>query len=227
VSLLRWLAGPVAAAVLPAPWRARVAFRLDLPLTSWAAAASLTAMVAGGIAWALGWLVWTEAVTGAASGAALGGQPDATVGALMFLGPLQALAYLFTPVGAMLGYVTLSGLLRSFVWVSTREVPGDPLVTLLVWLGTAARRLEAKRRARTLFREAPPDLVRATGEGTLEIVCPEARRELAVGATVEVDGRFYEIVAVRSGREGARTTVVHVLREIAPQSVIRGLVRYR
>jgi hypothetical protein len=61
----------------------------------------------------------------------------------------------------------------------------------------------------------------------MEIVCAQAREDLAVGASVEVDGRFYEVVSREAGREGKRTTVVHRLRELPPESVLRGLVRYR
>jgi hypothetical protein len=61
----------------------------------------------------------------------------------------------------------------------------------------------------------------------MEIVCAEARREFAVGATVEVDGHFYEVVARRAGQEGRRSFVVYTLRELPPESVLRGLVRYR
>jgi hypothetical protein len=225
--MVRRLAGLLSAALLPARLRDRVAFRFDLPLETWAAALSLTATVAGGIAWALGWLAWMEGATGAASQASLSGQQDATVGSLMFLGPLQALAYLFTPMGAALGYLTLSGLGRSFVWAAIREVPGDPMVALAISLGGVIRHLQAKRRAGTLFSEGPPDRLRAAGEGRMEIVCAEARREFAVGATVEVDGHFYEVVARRAGQEGRRSFVVYTLRELPPESVLRGLVRYR
>lgn len=221
------VAGLLGALVLPAKLRDRVAFRLDLPLDAWAGALSLLATVAGGIAWALGWITWMEAATGAASRAALSGSDDATVGGLMFLGPLQALAYLFTAKGAALGYLTLSGLGRGLVWGSTREVPGDPLVALAVAIARGTLRLRDRRRAGALFGKLPPDVVRPAGEGELEIVCPQARRELALGATVEVDGAFYRVVRVEASREGSRTAVVHALAELPPESVLRGLVRYR
>jgi hypothetical protein len=217
----------MAAPILPAPQRDRLAFRLDLPLTTWAATFSLAAAAAGGIAWALGWFAWMESATSVADHAAANGAGEATLGGLMYLGPLQALAYLFTPLGAGLGYLTLSGLVRCGVWVATREVPGDPIATLVLAVGRALRRLRERRRAGALFGELPADLVRETGEGSLEIVCAQARRDLAVGASVELRGRFYEVARIEAGRMADRTTVVYCLRALPPESVLRGLVRYR
>jgi len=221
---LAW--GMVAAALLPARHRERVAFRLDLPLAAWAAALSVLAMTAGGIAWALGWLTWMERATGMASDAAARQVSVPNRGALMFFGPVQGMAYLFTPAGAALGYLTSSGFLRSAVWWATREVPGDPLVSLCFAGASALRRLRARHRAGTLLREPPADRVRETELG-LEIVRAEARSDLAPGASVEVDGRFYHVVEVRQVRQGKRTVIVHDLRELPSQSVLRGFVRYR
>ena len=219
--------GLLAAALFPAPLRDRWAFRFDLPLATWAVALSFLAAVAGGIAWALGWLAWMEQATAAASDAALRQVSVPNRGGLMFFGPLQALAYLFTATGAVLGYVTLTGLLRGLVWAATREVPGDPLTSLVLTLARELRRARDRQRAGTLLSAPPADLVRETGEGEMEIVRAEARADLAPGASVEVDGRFYEVVQVSTGREGKRTTVVYALRELPPQRVLRGLVRYR
>ena len=219
--------GLLAATLFPAPLRDRWAFRLALPLATWAVAFSLFAAVAGGIAWALGWLAWMEQATAAASDVALGQVSVPNRGGLMFFGPLQALAYLFTPLGAGLGYVTLTGAVRSGVWAAIGEVPGDPIVSLGVAAAQALRSLRARHRAGLLLGEPPPDLVRETVAGSLEIVCAGARADLAMGASVEVDGRFYRVVDVRQARYGKRTAVVHDLRELSPQGVLRGFVRYR
>ncbi len=219
--------GLLASALFPAPLRDRWAFRLDLPLATWAVALSFLAAVAGGIAWALGWLAWMEQATAVASDAALRQVSVPNRGGLMFFGPLQALAYLFTWTGASLGYVTFTGALRSVVWAATREVPGDPVVGLSLSLVEWVRALRQQHRAGTLLRAPPADLVRETGAGAMEIVRAEARADLAPGASVELDGRFYEVVQVSAGREGKRTTVVYALRELPPQRVLRGLVRYR
>jgi hypothetical protein len=74
---VRTAVGLLAALVLPAPERDRLAFRLDLPLTAWAASLCLAAAVAGGIAWALGCLAWMEGATGVAGQAAVDGARDA------------------------------------------------------------------------------------------------------------------------------------------------------
>jgi hypothetical protein len=219
--------GLLAAALLPAGLRDRVAFRLGLPLARWATVLCVAAAVAGGIAWALGWLSWMERITDAAGDVAARRSTVPNRGALMFFGPLLAFSYLFTWTGASLGYLALTGLLRGGVWVVTREVPGDPTVGLCVAVVAGVRRLRARHRAGALLREPPPDLVRATGREGLEIVRAQARADLAPGAGVEVDGHFYEVVDVRPGLEGKRTVVVHTLRKLPPESVLRALVRYR
>jgi len=225
--MLRMGGGLLAAAFLPSRLRERAAFRLELPLATWAAALCLCGAVLGGICWALGWLAWMERVTGEASDVAVSQSSVPNRGGLMFFGPLLAFAYLFTWMGASLGYVALTGLVRSGVWVATRDVPGDPLVSLGVALAGGLRRLQARHRAGTLLREAPADLVRAVAEGCLEIVTAGTRADLAVGASVEVDDRFYQVVDVRVGVEGKRTVLVHTLQELPPEDVLRGFVRYR
>jgi hypothetical protein len=130
-------------------------------------------------------------------------------------------------VGASLGYVTGSGLLRGLVWAATREVPGDPTVALVLMLGRAMARLRERSRAGTLLGELPEDVVRPTGQTTLEIVCPRPHPELASGAGVEVDGHFYRVESVEPGREGRRAVFVHRLRELPPGNVLRRFVRYR
>lgn len=224
--MLRTGGGLLAAAFLPSSLRDRVAFRLDLPLAAWAAALCAVAALVGGIAWALGWLGWMDLATGMASDVATRQVSVPNRGGLMFFGPVQAVAYLFTVRGALLGYVTLTGLVRGAVWIATREVPGDPLVSLCFAGVFVVRGLRARQRAGTLLREPPADLVRER-EGGLEILRAEARSDLAPGASVEVDGRFYHVVDVRQARHGKRTVIVHDLRELPPESVLRGFVRYR
>jgi len=219
--------GLLAAALLPARLRDRVAFRLELPLARWAAALCAFAALAGGIAWVLCWLAWMEQVTAAAGDVAVSQVSVPNRGGLMFFGPLLAFSYLFTWTGALLGYVTLSGALRSAVWATTREVPGDPVIALGALLADGLRTLRARQRAGTLLREPPADLVRAVGDGLLEIVRAEARADMAPGASVEVDGRFYQVVEVRQALYGKRTVLVYDLRELPPENVLRGFVRYR
>jgi hypothetical protein len=137
------------------------------------------------------------------------------------LGPF---AFVFSPLGLVLEYVILTGVVRVAALVASDRPTGDPLVTLAAWL----RRLTSGeiRQQRRLRALGPwrPDRILPQGAGLL-VLSSRDKPDWNERVTIEHQGAFYRLVRQEDRPHDRWSDVAYVLRPQEPGELIRSLVR--
>ena len=217
----------LAAALLPVRDRERLRQKYPIGLNGATFFAGLVQILVGGPAWAYGFLVYAERLADFQTAAVgMNVEPSESVSILTLAGPLTFLSYLLSPVGLLLGYVTVTGVLRLVVLVSVREPMGDPVLCFVFW-GARSLRRESVRRARLarLGPERPDRILKGAGSDLVVVSCREKPgwNDLV---TIRAGDRFYRLVGVEERQDGRHRAIAYFLNEADANEVVRGLVRY-
>jgi hypothetical protein len=211
-------------ALLPASEREPLLERLGehVPTVgvSWALAATQLSLIP---VWALLGVSYGREVAGVQAASILASESPPTFTETMLasvaLGPF---AFLFSPLGLLLEYVILTGVIRVAALVASGRPTGDPLVTLVAWLrrltGAEARRL---RRLRALGPWRP-DRILQDGRG-LVVLSARDKPDWNERVTIEHEGAFYRLVHREDRPHDRGIDVAYTLRRQEPGELIRSL----
>ncbi len=215
----------LAAALLPARDRERLRSRYPIDLNGATLFAGLFQLAVGPV-WAYAFLVYAERLADFQSTAAgMNVEPNVSMPILMLAGPLTFFSYLLTPIGLVLGYIAMTGLLRLIVLATVREPMGDPPLCLVLW-GVRSVRRESARRAQLarLGPERPDRILREAGSDLVVISCREKSgwNDLV---TIQAGNRFYRLLGVEERQDGPHRAIAYLLSEADENEVVRALVR--
>jgi hypothetical protein len=211
-------------ALLPASEREPLLERLDFHVptvgASWALAAVQLSLIP---VWALLALSYARQITGIQAESILASERPPTFTESMLasvaLGPL---AFLFSPQGLVLEYVILTGVIRVAGLVAADRPTGDPLVTLLAWLGRlTGAEVRRQRRLRALGPWRP-DRILQDGAGLL-VLASRDKADWNERVTIEYRGAFYRLVRREDRPHDRWIDVAYVLRPQQPGELIRTL----
>ena len=212
-------------ALLPASEREPLLKRLDVHVptvgASWTLAAAQLSLIP---VWALLGVSYTRGVTGVQAATILATErPPSfteTMLASIALGPF---AFVFSPLGLVLEYVILTGVVRVAALVASDRPTGDPLVTLAAGL----RRLTSVeiRQQRRLRALGPwrPDRILSQGAGLL-VLSSRDKPDWNERVTIEHQGAFYRLVRQEDRPHDRWIDVAYILRPHEPGELIRSLV---
>ena len=212
-------------ALLPASEREPLQERLDYDVptlaASWALAAAQLSLIP---VWALTGLAYAREVTGVQASSILAtGRPPTFTEAMLASIVLGPLAFLVSPLGLLLEYVILTGVVRLAGLVASDRATGDPLLTLLAWLRRGA--IAETRRRRRLRALGPwrPDRIVQLDTG-LVVLSSRDKPDWNERVTIEYRGVFYRLVRREDRAHDRWVDVAHVLRKQQPGELIRRLV---
>ena len=215
------------AAVLPAGDRRRLSRRYSLGLNGASLFVGATQVMVGGAVWAYGFLIYGGRISNLQTAAAgMNVEPSESLPTLMFAGPLTFIAYLLTPVGLLLAYITLTGVMRLVVLGTVREPLGDPLLVLVLWGGRSFRRGSVRQAQLARLGPERPDRIKEEGALDLVVLSCREKPEWNKRVTIQIGSRFYRLRGVGERQDGAQRAITYHLREADPGEVVRGLVRY-
>ena len=213
-------------ALLPASERERLQERIDndVPVVgaSWALAVAQIALIP---LWSLVGLSYARVVAGIQADAILGTPaPPLFIEAMLGSVGLGMLAFLFSPLGLLLEYMIVTGVVRVAGLVASDRPTGDPIVTLLAWLRRlAGDEIRQRRRLRTLGPWRP-DRILPDGRGLL-VLSARDKPDWDDRVTIEHGGKFYRLVRREDRPHDRWIDVTYVLRRQQKGELIRTLVR--
>ena len=214
-------------AVLPAGDRRRFSARYPLGLNGASFFVGVAQILIGGPVWIYGFLLYGGRISNLQTAAVgMNVEPSESLPTLMFAGPLTFIAYLLTPVGLLLAYITLTGVLRLVVLGTVREPMGDPLVGLTLWGVRSFRRGSARQAKLARLGPERPDRVRREGDSDLVILSCREKPTWNERVTIQAGSRFYRLIGVGERQDGQFHAIAYLLREADRGEVLRGLVRY-
>jgi len=212
-------------ALLPASEREPLLERLDLHVPtvpmSWALAGAQLSLIP---VWALLGVSYARDVTGVQAATILATErPPSFTEAMLASVALGPLAFVFSPLGLLLEYVIVTGVVRIAGLVASDRPTGDPLVTLMAWLRRLTR-VEIQRQRR-LHALGPwrPDRILPQGAGLL-VLSSRDKPDWNERVTIEYRGAFYRLVRREDRPHDRGIDVAYVLRPQEPGELIRTLV---
>ena len=212
-------------ALLPAserePLRGRLDYDVPTEAASWALAGAQLSLIP---VWAIIGLSYAREVVGVQASSILAtSRPPTFTEAMLASIALGPLAFLVSPVGLLLEYVILTGVVRLAGLVASDRATGDPLITLLAWLRRVAiAEIQRRRRLRVLGAWRPDRIVQVD-EG-LVVLSSRDKPDWNERVTIEYRGAFYRLVRREDRPYDGCVDVAHVLRRQQPGELIRRLV---
>jgi hypothetical protein len=223
--------GPLVA-LLPPPERDRIAHRLDVSPPHWSFAIGLVEALAGTALYIQRGLAWMCPAMQAQGMAVLENWEGLrehghriTNATINWGGLLTWFGWNLQPEAWLLIGIATVGVFRCAAFAIAGEAVAEPAV----WAGLRGcqllrRRARARWRAAALGPPRPDTFLRERGD--LVILTPREKPDWNRRVTVEVRGRFYQLLRVEDRPDGVWRAIAYVLREQPDEEVVRGLARY-
>jgi len=214
-------------AVLPRPENERCARAWDVDAATWSGLVGLAQAPSFGLLFLFGAIACVQGVAPRLSMMLLENWvPEMTTEHIRGTGAIGLLVWFIHPLAWFFALEGLTGIARVVAFTASHEAVGEPLV----WVGLRAAQLSrftARRAARSRqLGELRPDRL-VWGQGCdLEILSCRERPEWS-DAALEVEGHFFRLLAREERPDAANTVLAYRFRELDPNEVIRGLVRYQ
>ncbi len=221
-------AGGLVAALLPRPENERLGHAWEVDVAPFSMGLGLVEAVVGGLGFLFGGI------------AAMTGDiellnrllvenwfPGLSTTHFQGAGLVALLIWCTHPLAWLLALCGITGMVRVFTFVTTREAVGEPLVWLALRLVQAVRRSStAAARLRRLGALRRDRLVWGR-DGALVILTCRDRPDWSDSVTLELDGRFFRLVDASDRVEGAHLVVAYRFAELGEHGVVRCPLAYR
>lgn len=228
IEQLRFVVLGLTAALLPSPESYRCATRWGVDAAAYSMILGIVEATSGGLLFFFGGIA---AVTGTSPllGIAMleNWLPGLTSVHFMGAGLLALATWLIHPFAWFLALVGLTGVVRIFAFVASRESVGEPFVwAVLRIVQLTSQRATGAKRTRELG-PLRPDRLEYKGASSLRIISSRERPEWTDGTTLEVNGRFFSYGGNENVMDGSHCAISYSFSEVDANEVLRNPQPYR